>query len=160
MKALRLGWRDEVSHMWIRLRVWAFGWDGYIHDTQGDVVYWKKLLFRFWWRGVWHVRLHKFVKSDPLDCFHTHPSHAWRLILRTGYVEEEYSHLPKDCVAAIRRLGALPWNVRIWRPGMHGWVRPEFCHRIDSLLGSSSYSLWVMGPKVALVELYSRWEKP
>jgi hypothetical protein len=122
-------------------------WDRWIGNLDGEPVYFQKRLFSWRWRGnVWTLRLHKFVKADNAACFHTHPAHAYRLILWGGYVEEILN--PEW----LRNLG----NCRAtWRPGMFGYVAPELCHRIDALRnGRTSYSLWIHGPKVASIELH------
>lgn len=121
------------------------------------------------WRG-WRLDLHKFVRADDASCFHTHPAKAFRLILWGGYVEER---LPTPTCAGFRLLGfgakdaiklirsenltaADPMRTfEMFRPGFLGFVRPELCHRIHALRnGSSSYSLWLRGPKTTEIEIH------
>lgn len=63
--------------------------------------------------GGWKLCLHKVVADDDVDCFHTHPATALRIILWGGYVEEleDGTH-------------------RSWWPGMMSIVRPELSHRL------------------------------
>jgi hypothetical protein len=82
------------------------------------------------------IDLHKVVASDDPDCFHTHPSYCFRLILWGGYVEELHGG-----------------EKVTWRPGSFGIVSPSLCHRFDSLLNGPSYSLWIRGKVRAKVEL-------
>lgn len=44
-------------------------------------------------------------------------------------------------------------NLRSCRPGFIGKVQPQLCHRIASLLGPVSYSLWLRWPKSHKIEL-------
>lgn len=89
-----------------------------------------------------HVRgrridLHKIVKADMPDCYHTHPANAFRVVLWGGYEEELWD-----------------WEKLTWKPGMIGYVAPELCHRIHRLLnGRMSYSLWFRGRVTHKVEL-------
>ncbi len=83
------------------------------------------------------IQLHKFIRADSPGRFHTHPAWAIRIILRGGYIEE---------------LGT--GELREWKPGNIGIVRPELEHRIHKLRnGSNSYSLWLRGPKVRNIKL-------
>lgn len=106
---------------------------------------WLKRLFFV--RGV-RADLHKFVAADDPDCFHTHPSHCFRLILAGGYVEEVYDE-------ATGRT-----HMRTWKPGMMGVVKPSFAHRIEALRTSKpSYSLWIRMPVTTKVRLLgSGWK--
>jgi len=112
-------------------------WDRWIGNHAGEPVFYIKHLFHF--RG-WRIDLHKFVKADAYECFHTHPAYALRIILWGGYLEEIYE---ED-----------DWNgYKRWAPGMFGMVRPEFTHRLESILKGVSYSLWVRAPRCADIEL-------
>ncbi len=82
------------------------------------------------------VQLHKIIKADEYECFHTHPYTAIRIILWGGYVEELENKM-----------------LRVWRPGAIGVVTPSYCHRVHRLIGGDSYSLWIRFKKVAEVEL-------
>ncbi|KZL18352.1 hypothetical protein [Pseudovibrio sp. Ad37] len=83
------------------------------------------------------VQLHKFIREDNAECFHTHLAWAIRIVLRGGYIEE---------------LGN--GELREWKPGNVGLVRPELEHRIHALRnGLFSYSLWLRGPKVRSIKL-------
>lgn len=90
------------------------------------------------------VQLHKFVRADDPECFHTHPAWAVRIVLWGGYVEER---------------GNGTW--RMWWPGRIGVVRPELEHRVAGLRnGRSSFSLWLRGPKCREIQLRGYPEKP
>ncbi len=105
-------------------------WDEYRDNFDGVPVFLIKKLFRF---AGCVVQIHKFLKADAPDCFHTHPAWAIRIVLWGGYVEE---------------LGDGRW--RTWFPGQIGIVRPDYEHRIGGLRnGKSSWSLWIRGPKIA-----------
>lgn len=83
------------------------------------------------------VQVHKFVRADDPDCFHTHPAWAIRIVLWGGYVEE---------------LSDGRW--RTWWPGRIGIVPPHYEHRIGGLRnGKSSWSLWIRGPKIARINV-------
>ncbi|WP_200962385.1 hypothetical protein [Pseudovibrio sp. POLY-S9] len=83
------------------------------------------------------IQLHKFVRADNEGAFHTHPAWAIRVVLQGGYVEE---------------LGT--GELREWKPGNIGIVRPELEHRIHKLRnGYVSYSLRLRGPKVRNIKL-------
>jgi hypothetical protein len=119
-------------------------WDRWIGNLDGEPVYFQKRLASWTWKGVlWTLRLHKFVKADNPECFHTHPAHAYRLVLWGGYIEEVM-------------VPGLPGRSLVgWGPGRFGYVAPTFCHRIETFLfGRTSWSLWVHGPKVASIELH------
>lgn len=83
------------------------------------------------------IDLHKFVRADDADCFHTHPATAIRVILAGGYVEE------------IRNGPTV-----FWTAGAVGIIRPELCHRIDGLFCRASYSLWIRLPKSAEITIF------
>lgn len=123
-------------------------WDRWIGNLDGEPVYFQKRLASWTWRGnLWTLRLHKFVKADNPMCFHSHPAHAYRLILWGGYVEQ-----------VMFTVLTYKQDFRRWLPGMFGYVAPDYVHRIDRLHGKASYSLWVHGPKVASIELHgSGW---
>lgn len=84
----------------------------------------------------WKVDLHCFIAGDALDCFHTHPAWAFRLILWGGYCEEMESEY-----------------FRKWWPGMFGFVAPWLSHRVAYPLRARSYSLWIRGPKKYPIQL-------
>lgn len=92
----------------------------------GSTTFFMRKLLSF--RG-WSIRLHKFTDADDPGCFHSHPSKAWRYILWGGYVEEHFSGYKME-----------------WKPLDFGYVAPDFVHRIDSLRGKVSISLWIRGP--------------
>lgn len=124
-------------------------WDHSIVNPRGEVVFlWKELLTWEWKGQKWTLRLHKFIQPDDPGCYHTHPARAFRWILWNGYIEEIYSEY------SLIEFDAGP--LKVWRPGDHGWIEPEFCHRIEQILGDCSYSLWIHGPKVADIELYGK----
>lgn len=109
-------------------------WDEWRGSFDGRPALFIKKVAAFRWLTV---QLHKFVRADDPECFHTHPAYAVRIILWGGYVEE---------------LG--DGRLVTWKPFRLGIVRPSLEHRIDSLLNSkASYSLWLRGPKVAKIKL-------
>lgn len=89
--------------------------------------------------------LHKFVRADDRECFHTHPAWAIRIVLWGGYMEEVRGD--EDEYGSYQ-----VWKVGRW-PGYIGIVRPSLCHRVDWLKTGVSYSLWLRGPIVADVHL-------
>jgi hypothetical protein len=110
-------------------------------SDNGPIVMWIKVIFKF--RGF-SLDLHKFVAADDPGCFHTHPAKAWRLVIWGGYWEEV---LKKSTVP---NTGGERWKESRWHqacaPGFMGMIAPEFCHRIASLYGPASYSLWLRWP--------------
>jgi len=101
-------------------------WDRVVQRTDGMPVLFIKVLWRGWGRSI---SIHKIVYPDVWGQFHTHPANAIRLILWGGYVEEMYDG-----------------DMRYWRPGMFGRIRPEDTHRINRLIHPRpSYSLWLRG---------------
>jgi hypothetical protein len=49
---------------------------------------------------------------------------------------------------------------KTWRPGMIGVIRPEYSHRIHSLLNGPSFSLWLRGRNLHPIHLRgSGWAK-
>jgi|ERR1700680_3562271 hypothetical protein len=109
-------------------------WDEWRGSMDGRPTLWVRHILCG--RGH-HIDIHKMIAADDLNCFHTHPAYAIRLILWGGYVEELEGGARK-----------------IWRPGMVGVVRPACSHRIAELRnGSVSYSLWVRFRKCASVIL-------
>lgn len=111
-------------------------WDEWRGDFDGRVVMQIKHLAS--WRGF-KLDLHRFVAADAPGCRHTHPAKAWRLVIWGGYVEEV-------------EVGTT-LELRTCSPLFAGMVQPQLCHRIDSLLGKVSYSLWLRWPKSHEVEL-------
>lgn len=135
-------------------------WDEWRGSLDGRPTMWISRLLQlpFWKKaGKWlscRVDLHKFIDVDDLDCFHTHPAHAIRIVLWGGYVEE-------ILVAEDIDGGHPRTEGKTWRPGMVGHVRPALAHRLAGLLnGKSSYSLWLRGPICADVKLLGEgWKK-
>lgn len=109
-------------------------WDHFTATPDFRPIMWTRELVRP--LGL-RIELHKFVGTDDPGCFHTHSSHALRVILRGGYVEELEGG----------RLVA-------WRAGDVGLVKPSTSHRVHVLLyGRPAVTLWIRGPKVAEVKL-------
>lgn len=109
-------------------------WEEWRGSFDGRPAMWVKTLFG---KLGLKIEIHKFVRADDGDCFHTHPAFAIRVILRGGYVEELEDG-----------------TLRAWRAGDIGLVAPSTSHRVDGVLYSRpAYSLWLRGPKVADVEL-------
>jgi hypothetical protein len=121
-------------------------WDGWIGNFDGEPVYWKKKLLSI---GSITVRLHKFVKADDVECFHSHPFWAVRIVLWGGYVEEIYD--PPVAPTSIISIRLPKWKA--WKPLRVGLVRPEFTHRIAWLLRGVSYSLWIHGSTTSPIYL-------
>lgn len=106
-------------------------WRGSFDDRPSMWI--KTLLALFGCR----IDLHKFVRADDGDCFHTHPAYAVRIILRGGYVEELEDG-----------------TLQAWRAGDIGLVTPTTSHRVHGILGDRpAYSLWIRGPKIAEPQL-------
>jgi hypothetical protein len=101
-------------------------WDQWVGSLDGRPVMLIKRLARAFGR---RIDLHKFIRSDDVGCFHTHPARAIRIVFWGGYVEEFED-------------GTLVWRM----PGHVGFIRPETSHRVHALLdGRSSWSLWLRG---------------
>lgn len=141
------------------LRDWRLGkfWDEWRGDADGTrpVMMIRKLVaIPVWWKPgkTFFVRLdlHKFVNSDPQDCYHTHPGYAIRWVVGGGYVEEVFPPGPN---------GRRYW---CWRPWMIGIVPPKLAHRVARVInGKWSYSFWLRGPVVANVKLVGDgWVRP
>ena len=92
-----------------------------------------------------HLYLHRFFRSDHDGELHSHP---WRwavaLILAGGYREERRVG---DRVVTIDR-----------KPGSLVFLRGEDFHRVD-LLGAESWSLFLVGPRVATWFFWDRVTK-
>lgn len=120
----------------------GLNWDEWRGSIDGRPSMLVKRLFDRW---GYRVDLHKFIRADDPDCYHTHPATAVRIILWGGYVE---------AVLDRHEIPGTVLDVRTWKPGRIGIVRPELCHRIHRLLnGRSSYSLWLRGRKCAAAEI-------
>lgn len=114
-------------------------WDEWRGSLDGRPTMHIKRLLSF--KGF-RVDLHKFVKADDKECFHTHPARSLRVVLWGGYVEELESQ-----------------KLKIWLPLMFGLVRPELSHRIAGTIFDTSYSLWIRWPKTHEVKLRGQgWE--
>lgn len=146
--------RAIVGQLYGQLIAWAFRWDYHVHNMDGVPVLHVKKLFRLPWWGrdiegkwqAWQVHLHKIVRADRKECYHSHPSKAIRIILWSGYDEQTW-----------------PGNGwQLWEPGDMGFIHPHFVHRIDALtpvdehalVYRPSWSLWIRGPIVADIKLY------
>jgi len=108
-------------------------WDEWRGSLDGRPTMWIKRLFEY--KG-YRVDLHKFVRADDKECFHTHPAKAIRIVLWGGYYEELESE-----------------KIKLWFPLMFGVVRPELSHRVAGTVFKASYSLWIRWPKTEKVEL-------
>jgi len=107
-----------------------------------------------WERFGFRIDLHKIMRADAENMFHSHPAIAWRVILWGGYVEEVLEpltttgRLNRDWQRNMYlRDGRCPCGIahkvlKSWLPGDVGRVEPEFIHRIDRLIKGPSYSLW------------------
>lgn len=127
-------------------------WDEWRGSMDGRPAMWiKRLVKAFGCR----IDLHKFIRADDDDCFHTHPAYCVRIILWGGYVEEIWSGSENG--AGFAGGGVY----RTWFPGDIGLVRPEFCHRVQGLVKGPSYSLWLRGPTHHSIELRGAgWDNP
>jgi hypothetical protein len=108
-------------------------WDEWRGSLDGRPTMWIKHLLSH--KGF-KVDLHKFVKADDKECFHTHPAKSIRVILWGGYFEELETG-----------------EIKIWLPFMFGRVAPRLSHRIAGLVFKRSYSLWIRWPKTHDIEL-------
>lgn len=135
--------------LWTWLIAPRLQWTEWRGDFEGNATMWIMPILR--WRGR-RLDLHKMVRADRPLCYHTHPAPAVRVILWGGYTEEiaENAPTPAEC-DDVRRYW--PISFQTWRPGMVGLVRPQLCHRIHSLRGPVSYSLWIRGRKTHETEL-------
>jgi len=84
--------------------------------------------------------LHWIKEPDRINFYHSHPARAYRVILWNGYVEQK-----------VYRQGIDPHAITDgstfvgWKFGSHGWVEPDFVHRIDYVPKGGSWSLWFRG---------------
>ena len=108
-------------------------WDEWRGSLDDRPTMWIKRLLK--WKG-YRVDLHKFVKADDKECFHTHPARAVRIVLWGGYFEEMEDG-----------------RLKIWLPLMAGIVRPSLSHRVAGLVFKYSYSLWIRWPVTTESEL-------
>lgn len=94
------------------------------------------------------VFLHKMEAPDPGRWLHDHPWHFWRIVLKGGYVEERYPVLGAVQAAIVRSTYDGPvkdtYTPPRWRVTSIGLGT---CHRIISLVGKTSWSLVIHGPK-------------
>lgn len=82
------------------------------------------------------IDLHRLMKPDGLDQFHSHPARSFRIILWGGYIEQMETG-----------------QYKVWKPGMMGYIPKDLCHRIH-LVFDPCYTLWFRGKdrfKVRLV---------
>lgn len=80
--------------------------------------------------------VHAFVREDDLDCFHTHSALSFRIVLWGGYIEELENG-----------------TKNVWFPLRFGFVTPEYSHRVDKIIFSKAYSLWIRWPKTHETQL-------
>ena len=118
----------------------------YNKDEGKPVFFIKHLVNLFGCR----INLHKIVDVDDADCYHTHPAKAIRIILWGGYYEHEFEQCEGYEVIHLHQ----------WSPRRFGIVKPEYCHRISTLLKGPSYSLWIRFRKTTEIKLVgSGWGK-
>lgn len=108
-------------------------WDEWRGSLDGRPTMWIRYFIR---HRLLHVALHKFVRADDPECFHTHPATAIRFILVGGYIEEFFDG-----------------RIVEWKPWRVGIIRPTDCHRIAYLRESVSYSIWIRFRRTATVQL-------
>lgn len=121
-------------------------WDEwqYNRDNNKPVFFIKHLINLFGCR----IDVHKMVSPDNLECYHSHPAHAIRIILWGGYTEE---------IVSKNHVGGHKNKYEAFWPFKFGWVTPDFTHRIEGILnGKSSYSLWIRFRKVKPINLVGR----
>lgn len=112
-----------------------------IRNHSGKVVFGIRQTPRFF--GGCRVAIHKFENADDIGCFHDHPAWAFRLVLWGGYIEEAFV----SSRGSSFETGY--YRYRKWFPGRFGIIRPEFQHRIHSLMARRSVSLWIRGPVIS-----------
>lgn len=125
-------------------------WDEWRGSLDGRPAMYIKRLARI---PVWRkngktltirIDLHKFVRADDPETYHSHPAWAIRIPLLGGYAEmvaRSWAGRGHPVLADRRYL--LPLDIGIVPPGL--------CHRVASLLnGKVSYSLWIRGPVFGL----------
>lgn len=93
-----------------------------------------------WLPWGWSLKLHQILRADDDRCVHDHPWVFLRIILWGGYEEIHATHDGEERVS-IRK----PW--RPWAPWRVYRCPAGFRHRITRLLGKSSWSLVVAGPR-------------
>lgn len=118
-------------------------WQEWRGSMDGRPSMFIRNLFSF--RG-YKLDLHKMVRADDPTCFHTHPAKAIRFILWGGYTEQILINIfdSKDRHS---------YSKKQWIIGDIGIVRPDLCHRIDSLHKQVSYSLWFRFPKTHSIHI-------
>lgn len=92
--------------------------------------------------GGFQVNLHYITGVDAIDCYHSHPAKAFRIILRGGYIEEIPDYRYSD--------------YEYWHPGRCGMMQPEFIHRIAHVEDGGSWTLWIRWPVTHPIKLFSR----
>ena len=139
-----------------------FDWDFWVtnnsSDSSEDAVLWSKNLVHI--LGC-RLDLHKIVRSDQPNVFHSHPANAIRVVLWNGYCEEilekvcctgvEGIEVDEFCCGRPKAKQSLVFRL----PGHVGLVRPGFIHRINNLFDGSSYSLWFRGRVRHPIEMYT-----
>lgn len=112
-------------------------WNRWVgRSDAGPPIMWMRKLFTL---GQWSFFLHLIVGTDHLDCYHTHPATAYRLILWGGYCEE----LEDDKERVYSR----------WLPLRFGKVTPDLSHRIHRVYGRRCLTLWIRGPVTHKIKL-------
>ena len=124
--------------------------DVVIKDPLDSPVMGIKHIFHF--RG-WRIDLHVMFGVDLPGCYHTHPAKAIRVILWGGYEEDHWSWRARNMKGdTVKRF--IPGSYKTGTPGMIGYIRPSFCHRISSLRNArKSVSLWFRAPITHEIEL-------
>lgn len=112
------------------------------------------LYLKRWWVGEFLGRtylLHKFCSEDQDRYLHTHPWHAWSLILWGSYQEDVVDNM--CCV-----LGPV---VKTRTKRWFNWIPGHRVHQVRKLLSKTCWTLFSVGPKQAkwgyLEKVRQRW---
>ncbi len=111
-------------------------WDEWRGSLDGRPAMFIKYLIRSRWL---HLAIHKFVRADDPECFHTHLAVAIRCIIKGGYIEE-----------------FVDGHYVEWKPWRIGVIYPSDCHRIAELRSTVSYSIWIRFRRTADVQLVGK----
>ena len=108
-------------------------WDGWRGNSNGEInnitIDKATMLIKNVFKcSRFGVNVHLFVGSDGENCFHSHQSLNFRLILWGGYIEELENGRKK-----------------VWLPLMFGFVPHNYSHRVCKVIGKKCCTLWIKG---------------